>query len=76
MIENVLNIITENKPGVEISESTSLFETGVLDSFDLLIVVSEIESAFSISIPGELLIPEHFETPNAIFKLIEKIKAE
>ena len=73
MIDKILNVIAENKPEVEFEKDTQLFESGILDSFDLLIIVSELESLFEVSIPGELLIPEHFNTPGKILGLLDKL---
>lgn len=76
MINKILEIFRESKPEAEIDESTLLFESGILDSFDLLILVNELESKFEISIPGELLIPEYFSTPLTIENLVSKLTSE
>ena len=73
MIESILSILSESKPEIEFEQTSTLFDSGILDSFDLLIIVSELESAFEISIPGELLIPENFNTPLDIKALVEKL---
>jgi acyl carrier protein len=70
MIKKIMLIISENKPGYEIEEDTNLIDSGILDSFDLLIVVSELESQLNIIIPGEMLVPENFETPFTIDQMI------
>jgi acyl carrier protein len=76
MINKILEIFRESKPEAEIDENTLLFESGILDSFDLLILVNELESKFEISIPGELLIPEYFSTPLTIENLVSKLTSE
>ncbi len=73
MIKEIIDLIIENKPGVEILESSELFDSGLLDSFDLLVLVSDLESRFDVSIPGEKLIPEHFSTPKLIATLVSSL---
>ena len=70
MIKKILDILKEIKPDFDIDSDTNLIESGVLDSFDLLLVVSELESKLETSIPGEMLLPENFETALAIEKML------
>lgn len=74
MCEKIIAILTTMKPEHDFGKDTELFESGLLDSFDLLVLVSEIESQLSISIPGEDLVPEHFVSPNAISEYLKKIQ--
>ncbi|TOD75384.1 phosphopantetheine-binding protein, partial [Vibrio parahaemolyticus] len=53
MCEKIITILTTMKPEHEFAKDTELFESGLLDSFDLLVLVSEIEAQLAISIPGE-----------------------
>jgi acyl carrier protein len=73
MIKNIIEIIQENKPDVEILATSELFESGLLDSFDLLVLVTDLECKFDVSIPGEMLIPEHFSTPELIANLLSSL---
>lgn len=74
MINKILEIITEVKPGVDVFEDTKLFEDAGFDSFDLILLVAEFESAFEVDILGEDLVSENFQTPNQILQLIKRIK--
>jgi D-alanine--poly(phosphoribitol) ligase subunit 2 len=76
MINKIILIISENKPGYIIDADVNLIDSGVLDSFDLLILVTELESQLNIIIPGEMLVPENFETPSSINRMIEALKEE
>ena len=73
MIKSILKIISENKPEENITTSTDLFESGLLDSFDLLVLIGEFEEEFGLSIPGEYLVPEHFSSPSSIESLLKKL---
>jgi len=50
------------KKPVEVARNESLFESGVLDSFALVDLVSALEQGFGIKIPDSDLIPQRFES--------------
>jgi len=50
------------KKPVEVDRNESLFESGVLDSFALVDLVSALEQGFGIKIPDSDLIPQRFES--------------
>lgn len=47
-----------------------------LDSLSTVNLLLDIESGFDLNIPDELLIPETFETPNNLWKVVETLKNE
>jgi len=71
-ISQIIELIRKMKDGDEIQHDTVLVG-GILDSFDLLTLVTEIESNYEINIPLEEVIPENFETPETIYKLLRKL---
>ena len=74
-MENEINkILSKMKPGPTIANDTSLFENGIFDSFDLVMIVDELEEFFDVSIPGEMIIPENFENILCINKMLAKLK--
>ena len=44
----------------------------MLDSFDIIVIVSEIEETFDISIDGDQILPENLDSIDAIFNLINR----
>lgn len=75
MKELILSILMEMKPDVEHGLEVNLIETGVLDSFDLLIFVTELEEATGLSIPGNMLVPENFININSISEMLNRLEA-
>lgn len=71
-ISQIIELIRKMKDGDEIQHDTVLVG-GILDSFDLLTLVTEIEANYGINIPLEEVIPENFETPETIYKLLRKL---
>lgn len=55
--------------------SSRLMETGILDSLELMSLVTHVEQAYGFSLPDEEFVPENFETPRTIADLIRRVKA-
>lgn len=72
MKDKILEILNGLRPEYDFTASTDFIEEGMLDSFDVVSLVSELEENFSILIDGEEIIPENFSTIEAIEALIKK----
>jgi acyl carrier protein len=68
-VEKILPIVsqfvteTRGAPAQPIVAGTKLLADGLLDSFALVDLIGELETALSLSLPAGALIPEDFETP-------------
>lgn len=73
MKEHIIKILTELRPEFDFTqEGVDFIEEGMLDSFDLVTLVSELDSTFGISIDGVDILPENFSSVDAIAKLLTK----
>lgn len=75
-MEKLIEILNRLHPDVDFTEVEDLYDEGVLDSLDMVRLVTEIGQAFDISIPAEELIPENFQNVNTILALIERLDEE
>jgi acyl carrier protein len=77
MNRKIIQILQEIRPEFEdeFERAIDFFEQGILDSFDLVVLVSALDQEFSISIDGIDIIPENLCSLRAIEKLIEKYGA-
>ena len=69
-METLLEILSELRPDVDFENETALITDGVLDSFDIVALVAELNDAFDIEIKPNNLIPENFNSVNAMMALI------
>ena len=75
-MEELLEILEGLRPDVDFETETALIANGVLDSFDIVSLVTELNDAFDIEIKPNDLIPENFNSAAAMLALIEKLKDE
>ena len=71
-MSKVLDILAQIRPEFDFAESKDFFEDGMLDSFDLVTLVSELDKAYGISIDGMQIVPENFSSVDAIEALLTR----
>ena len=73
MKEKIIAILNELRPEFDFSEEgVNFIEEGMLDSFDVVNLVDELDSTFGISIDGVDILPENFASVEAITNLLIK----
>lgn len=72
----LMEILEETRPEIDFETETALIDDQLLDSFDIISIVSEINDAFDISINVNDLLPENFNSVDAILALIKKLQEE
>ena len=75
-MEQLLEILNELHPDVDFKTADDLIDGKILDSFDIVTLVAEIDSEFDVAIPAEELIPENFNSAEALYELIMKLSEE
>jgi acyl carrier protein len=68
----VLRILSKIQPDFDFSQDLNFIEEGMIDSFDMINLVTELDEEFGISIDGVDIIPENFSTISAIVLLLNK----
>ena len=76
MKDRIVEILKEIRPEFEFEGVENFFEEGMLDSFDLMTLVSTLESRFGIKIDGTDILPENFANVDAIVALLVKSGAQ
>ena len=75
-MEQLLEILSDLHPEVDFEECDTLIDDGILDSFDIVSLISEINEEFDVVISAEHIIPENFNSAEALFALIERLEEE
>lgn len=73
-IEEIINILAEVKPGLQVTPDEELVRTGVLDSVDIMSVVMALAEEWDLEISPLDLKEENFHTANAILALVNRLE--
>ena len=68
----IADILKEIRPEFDFTTSNDFMADGMLDSFDMVTLVSTLDKTFGISIPGTDIIPENFQNLQTIEALLRK----
>ena len=71
--EQVLAILKDIKPTKNLDNVTDIIENGYIDSFELMSLVAKLSEKFGIEITIEELVPENFNTVDAISKMVDML---
>lgn len=72
-MEDLLEILEELHPDVDFENCDTLIDSNILDSFDIIALISEINLEFGVAIPPDEIIPENFNSAEALYDLIERL---
>ena len=73
-MEELLVILEAIRPDVNFREETEVVDAGILDSFDIVSIVSDLNDHFDIAIRVTELKPENFNSAEAIYKMCMLLK--
>ena len=73
-MEELLEILEDIQPNADYATCTTLIDDNILDSFALLSLVSELEEAFGVRITPTDLVPSNFNSAQAMYEMIERLK--
>ncbi|MBQ5998475.1 MAG: acyl carrier protein [Treponema sp.] len=73
-MEELLNILKEAKPDIDFEKETKLIDNGLIDSFDVVQLVMQLNEAFDIEIGAEEITPENFNSAESIWKMIQRLQ--
>ena len=71
MKKQIIEILSEICPGIDFETETALIDDGLIDSLDIVAVVTELMEAFDVELGVDDLTPENFNSVEAIEELIE-----
>ena len=73
-MERLIAILKDIHEDVDFELEDNLVDDGILDSLDIVTLITEINSEFGVSIPPEEIIPENFNSAKALWELIERLE--
>ena len=75
-MESLLTILAEIRPDVDFEDNKELVDSGELDSFDIVTLVGELCDAYDIEIGADEIVPENFNSVEAIMALVTRLQED
>lgn len=75
-MEELLDILQEFEPGVDFETCRDLIDGKILNSLEILSLVAEIEDAFDITVPTVEIVPDNFNSAQAMWDMIRRLQEE
>ena len=72
-MDELLKILTNIKPDIDFATETGLIDNAILDSFDIVQIVNELKNEFDIKITPAEIIPENFNSAQALWAMVQKL---
>lgn len=76
MMEKLLDILKELRPDLTFEGNTELIDNGELDSFDIVTLVGEMCEAFDVEIGADEIVPENFNSVEAMLAMITRLQED
>lgn len=76
MNEKFKEILTKIKPEIFDDPDLDLVEEGIIDSLDIMTIISECEEVFEVDFDPDDVMPENFASAKAIWELVQKYLEE
>ncbi len=71
-MNDLIQILESIRPEFKFENAEDFFADGMLDSFDMVALVSALDEKYGIHIEGTDILPEHFQNVAAIADLLKK----
>lgn len=73
-MEKLIEILSNLHPDVDFETCTNLVDGKILDSFDIITIISEVSEEYDVTISAKHIIPENFNSAQALYALIQKLE--
>lgn len=75
-MEELLEILNELHPDIDFTTQERLVDEGILDSLDIVSLIAEIGEIFGVTITAKDIVPENFNSVQALYALIQRLDCE
>ncbi|EHP51112.1 hypothetical protein CE91St19_21720 [Odoribacter laneus] len=73
-MEKLLELLQGIRPDVDFENEIALVDDGILDSMDIVSIISELDDEFDVQVRINELDPDNFNSMESIWELVQKLK--
>ena len=75
-MEELLEILNDIQPGVDFENQKHLIDDHLLDSLSIISLVAELEDTFDVTIPAVEIIPDNFNSAEAMLEMLQRLQED
>ncbi len=72
-MEEFISMLKEIKPNVDFENEEALVDDGLIESLDIISIISEISDRYGVQIPSDEIIPDNFNSAEALYELVQDL---
>ncbi|MBO5177227.1 MAG: acyl carrier protein [Lachnospiraceae bacterium] len=72
-MNEIIEILSDLHPDIDFETAKNLVDNKILDSFDIVSLIAEINDNFDVAISAEEITPENFNSAESIWALVERL---
>ena len=75
-MEELLEILNDIQPGADFENEKHLIDDHLLDSLSIISLVAELEDTFDVTIPAVEIIPDNFNSAEAMLEMLQRLQED
>ncbi len=75
-MEELIELLSDIKDDVDFETETALIDDGILDSFDILQIISALNDEYDISIPASEIVPDNFNSAESLYNMVTRLQED
>ena len=75
-LDHMIELLEDVKGNVDYENCTTPVDDRVLDSFDILSIISSINDEFDVSVPAKDIVPDNFNSAQAMLDMVKRLVDE
>ncbi len=75
-MDELIEVLQEVRDDIDFKAEEKLIDDSILDSFDILQIISALNDHYDISIPAKEIVPANFNSAAALLAMVERLQEE
>ena len=72
-MDELKNVLQELYPNIDFDNEETLYDDGIIDSVDVVTIISKLEETFDISVTMEYIQPNYFQSVETMWEMVEEL---